>query len=89
MDGAAWIRQGLGWIVNSKFVLDKYHLEKYILKATGHVSKLRQKLKDAIYEADKTMLKDVYKESCQFPMKKQKKNPSRMREDICLTIGME
>lgn len=60
-DGAVWIRQGLGWIVNSKFVLDKYHLKKYILKATGHVPELRQDLKDAIDEADKEMLKEVYK----------------------------
>lgn len=60
-DGAPWIRQGLGWIVNSKFVLDKYHLKKYILKATGHVPELRQELKDAIDEADKTMLKKVFK----------------------------
>ena len=60
-DGAVWIRQGLGWIVNSKFVLDKYHLKKYILKATGHVPELRQELKDAIDEADKEMLKEVYK----------------------------
>lgn len=60
-DGASWIKQGLGWIVNSKFVLDKYHLKKYILKATGHVPELRQELKDAIVEADKTMLKEVFK----------------------------
>ncbi len=60
-DGAPWIKQGLGWIVNSKFVLDKYHLKKYILKATGHVPELRQELKDAIDDADKPMLKEVFK----------------------------
>ena len=60
-DGAPWIRQGLGWIINSKFVLDKYHLKKYILKATGHIPELRQELKDALDEADKTMLKEVFK----------------------------
>ncbi len=60
-DGAPWIRQGLGWIINSKFVLDKYHLKKYILKATGHIPELRQELKDALDEADKNMLKEVFK----------------------------
>ena len=72
-DGAAWIRQGLGWIVNSKFVLDKYHLKKYILKATGHVPELRQELKDAIDEADKEMLKEVYKKILSVTVEETKK----------------
>ena len=72
-DGAAWIRQGLGWIVNSKFVLDKYHLKKYILKATGHVPELRQELKDAIDEADKEMLKEVYKRILSVTVEETKK----------------
>ena len=29
-DGASWIKTGLDWINNSIFVLDKYHLNKYI-----------------------------------------------------------
>jgi len=29
-DGVAWIKQGLDWIPKSKFILDNYHLNKYI-----------------------------------------------------------
>jgi len=36
-DGAAWIKQGLGWIPKSKFVLDGYHLNKYVKEATAHL----------------------------------------------------
>jgi len=36
-DGARWIKNGLGWIKGSKYVLDRYHLSKYITKATAHM----------------------------------------------------
>ena len=39
-DGAAWIKQGLTWIPKSKFVLDNYHLNKYIKAATAHLDKI-------------------------------------------------
>lgn len=32
-DGALWIKQGLGIISKSKFVLDRFHLTKYLKKA--------------------------------------------------------
>jgi hypothetical protein len=31
-DGAAWIKTGLEWIPNSTFILDRFHLHKYINK---------------------------------------------------------
>lgn len=34
-DGALWIKEGLNWIEKSKFVLDKFHLSKYIKIATA------------------------------------------------------
>jgi len=36
-DGASWIRTGLDWISKSCFVIDKYHLRKYMLSATAHL----------------------------------------------------
>lgn len=36
-DGAAWIKNGLGWIKGSIYVLDRYHLSKYITQATAHI----------------------------------------------------
>ncbi|HHW21824.1 MAG TPA: ISLre2 family transposase [Clostridiaceae bacterium] len=61
-DGAAWIKQGLNWIGNSKFVLDKYHLSKYVKVATAHLGDedITQALEDSLKEADKVMLKKVF-----------------------------
>ena len=61
-DGAAWIKQGLNWIGNSKFVLDKYHLSRYVKVATAHLEDedITQELDDALKEADKDMLKKVF-----------------------------
>jgi hypothetical protein len=37
-DGAVWIKQGINYLPKVRFVLDKYHMNKYITKATAHVS---------------------------------------------------
>ncbi|NLM98389.1 MAG: ISLre2 family transposase, partial [Halanaerobiaceae bacterium] len=36
-DGPSWIREGLNWLPCSRYVLDRYHLNKYVLRATGHI----------------------------------------------------
>lgn len=61
-DGAAWIKQGLNWIPKSKFVLDNYHMNKYIKAATAHMNDeaITQGLKDALDEADKEMMIKVF-----------------------------
>ena len=43
-DGASWIKTGLGYIPGSKFVLDHFHLSKYVKKATAHLDYLRDPL---------------------------------------------
>jgi hypothetical protein len=62
-DGASWIKQGLNWIPKSKFVLDNYHLNKYIKAATAHLDNeaITQGLRDAVDDADKELLKRVFK----------------------------
>lgn len=62
-DGASWIRGGVDWISKSKFVLDNYHLNKYIKASTAHLEnkEIYQELKDAIDWPDKEMLKKVFK----------------------------
>jgi len=40
-DGANWIKTGLKEIQKTKYILDRYHLNKYVLKATGHCPKKR------------------------------------------------
>ena len=62
-DGAPWIKQGLQWLPKSKYVLDNYHLQKYIKRATAHLNDedIAQELSDAIHWPDKDMLKKVFK----------------------------
>lgn len=36
-DGAPWIKNGLSWINKSIYVLDRYHLSKYVTQATAHM----------------------------------------------------
>lgn len=43
-DGAAWIKSGLDYLPKSKFVLDKYHMNKYVLKATTHAKSFRARI---------------------------------------------
>lgn len=62
-DGASWIRQGCTWINKSRFVLDNYHLNKYVKTATAHLNseEIYQELRDALDWPDKVMLKTVFK----------------------------
>jgi hypothetical protein len=43
-DGHGWIREGLNWIEKSVFVLDRFHLAKYVRKATAHMNYAREPL---------------------------------------------
>lgn len=52
-DGASWIKTGLEYIPGSKFVLDHFHLNKYVKKATAHLEYLRIPLWNALMEKDK------------------------------------
>lgn len=62
-DGASWIKQGLDWIPKSKYVLDEYHLKKYMKKATTHLndSGIYQELKDGLDFPDKKMVEEVFR----------------------------
>jgi hypothetical protein len=61
-DGAPWIKEGLKWIVKSRFVLDRYHLNKYVLKATSKEPKYREKIWRVINEGDKEGVKKIFDE---------------------------
>lgn len=50
-DGAAWIVAGCHVLEKSKFVLDKYHLGKYIHAATSHLEDSQDDAKELIYGA--------------------------------------
>lgn len=36
-DGASWIKGGRTWIAGATFVLDEFHMQKYIIAATSHL----------------------------------------------------
>lgn len=50
-DGAPWIVAGCSILERSKFVLDKFHLWKYIEKATSHLLDSTEDARELIYEA--------------------------------------
>lgn len=61
-DGANWIYEGLNWLPNSKYVLDRYHLNKAVIKATGHMPTKRPKLWIALNECDFDKTRDILNE---------------------------
>lgn len=61
-DGAAWIKQGLNYLPNVKFVLDKYHMSKYVTKATAHRQEFAIRIWDSLNEADYDELGLVFNE---------------------------
>jgi len=55
-DGAPWIKAGLAWIPNSRFVLDKYHLRKYLTPVAGGNKQYEGYLRAALKADDFSML---------------------------------
>jgi hypothetical protein len=52
-DGAPWIRSGQEYIPGAIYILDKFHLAKYILRATAHMPDLKTLIYKAIQKLDK------------------------------------
>lgn len=50
-DGAEWIKRGAEIHRKAKFVLDKYHMHKYIIAATSHLSDSAQDARSEIWRA--------------------------------------
>ncbi len=48
-DGANWIKTGVSVIPNSKFVLDRFHMHKYITTATAHLGDSTDDARSEIY----------------------------------------
>jgi len=60
-DGAAWVKNGLGWIKGSIYVLDRYHLSKYVTQATAHMGYTTSIMWDYIEAWDKDSVKELLK----------------------------
>ena len=50
-DGADWIRTGAGMHAKARFVLDRFHMHKYIISATSHLKDSAQDARSEIYRA--------------------------------------
>lgn len=61
-DGARWIKNGLKEIHKTKYILDRYHLNKYVLHGTGHCPKKRHLLWFGLNRANLKFVKEVFKE---------------------------
>ena len=61
-DGAKWIKEGLNWIKNSKFVLDRFHLLKYVNQATVEYEEYRNKIWYNINIYDPVSIENIFKE---------------------------
>ncbi|MDD6491264.1 MAG: ISLre2 family transposase [Firmicutes bacterium] len=63
-DGAAWIKSGQRILDKAKFVLDRFHMHKYIIGATSHlldsVEDARSELYGAIYKKKKYKAEEVF-----------------------------
>jgi hypothetical protein len=53
-DGAGWIRKGVEWIDKSVYVVDKFHLTKYVTQLAGHVKKGTSFVWDCIKDLDQS-----------------------------------
>ncbi len=63
-DGAAWIRTGAEVLLNGRFVLDKFHMMKYLNQAVCHLEnedEMKEYLWECINETDKDGLKAAFK----------------------------
>ena len=61
-DGASYIKAGTEWIAKSVFVLDTFHLEKYI-NHLNHDEYLKSKLQEAIEQFDPISTESIMKEA--------------------------
>jgi len=63
-DGAAWIKSGVEVLENSRFVLDKYHMMKYINASVSHLLDHAEEVKGEIWECingnHKKRLQEIY-----------------------------
>ncbi len=50
-DGADWIKTGAGMHAKARFVLDRFHMHKYIIAATSHLKDSAEGARDEIYRA--------------------------------------
>lgn len=79
-DGASWIKQGVEWINKSEYVLDRFHLSKYIKKATAHLPHITHSLWNYINKLELENVKELFQvilEETEIDTKKEAVKDSR------------
>lgn len=72
-DGAGWIKEGLNWIEKSEFVLDRFHLLKYINQATVEFPEYRSKIWYNINIFDPISVENIFKELIEKTLNEKRK----------------
>lgn len=60
-DGASWIKTGVEWIKSAVYVLDRFHLSKYVKKSTAHLPHITSPLWNYINRLEKDNVKELFK----------------------------
>lgn len=69
-DGASWIQKGLEWFEGAVFVLDPFHKNKAIKKATANMKRpdciqFQKRISQCIEECDESLLQEIQAEMCE------------------------
>lgn len=83
-DGASWIKEGINWIPKSKYVLDRFHLSKYIRTATAHMDHVRIPLTRYVHKGMKRAVKDLFQVMLKETPSESKKASIRMTRTYIL-----
>lgn len=88
-DGASWIKQGLDWLPQSVFVLDKWHLSKYIRTACAVYDPYFEEyffneVWGSIWQGDQERLKTAIQRMLQIAKDKIQKEKIRKMRDYIL-----
>ena len=64
-DGGGWIKSGMRRIAGITYVLDEFHLEKYLTKLTSHMKDSKEDAKDELRDAIRNKNKNDFEEIVQ------------------------
>lgn len=86
-DGGAWIKEGLNQLYNTEFVLDEFHLSKYVLQMTSHMLDSQYDAKVEVCKVIRNQTKKEFRELTEMLKEYTDKESEKMRiEDASVYI---
>jgi len=82
-DGASWIKSGRKCIAGSTFVLDKFHMQKYIIAATSHLQDSAEDARSELYRAIHKRAKWMAEETFAKILDATERESGRKKVEIC------